>query len=91
MYLLGVNQLTRVVTNVTGLAADVFEPVFLIIALVLFHPVVARLEETLDQVFMKDPGDYRNVVRRLGQELQTTIDLEVLLSRTIRSSPLIPK
>jgi serine phosphatase RsbU (regulator of sigma subunit) len=85
VYLLVVNQLNRVVTDVTGLSADVFEPVFLIIALVLFQPAVARLEEVLDHLFMKDPGDYRNVVRQLVRELQTTIDLEVLLSRTIRT------
>src|SRR5439155_21431189 len=43
----------------------------------------ARLEELLDQVFLKDPSDYRNVLRHLSRELQTTIDLEILLTRTI--------
>ena len=43
----------------------------------------ARIEELLDQVFLRDPSDYRNVLRHLGRELQTTIDLEVLLARTI--------
>lgn len=83
VYLVVVNQLNQVVTGVTGLSADVFEPVFLIIALALFHPVVTRAEELLDRFFMRDPGDYRNVLRQLGGELQTTIDLEELLSRTI--------
>jgi sigma-B regulation protein RsbU (phosphoserine phosphatase) len=34
-------------------------------------------------MFMKDPSDYRSVLRQLGRDLQTTIDLETLLSRTI--------
>jgi sigma-B regulation protein RsbU (phosphoserine phosphatase) len=34
-------------------------------------------------MLLKDPNDYRNVLRNLGLELQTTIDLDVLMSRTI--------
>ncbi len=37
----------------------------------------------LDRAFLKDPADYRNVLRRLAGELQTTIDLDALLGRTI--------
>ncbi len=83
LYLLVVGQLNQELARRTGLDARIFEPVFLIVALALFHPVVVKLEESLDQMFMKDPGDYRNVLRQLGRELQTTIDLETLLSRTI--------
>jgi len=34
-------------------------------------------------MFLKDPRDYRNVIRQLGQDLQTTIDLDELLNRTV--------
>lgn len=83
LYLLVVGQLNQVLARRTGLDARVFEPVFLVVALALFHPIVVKLEESLDQMFMKDPADYRNVLRQLGRELQTTIELETLLSRTI--------
>jgi sigma-B regulation protein RsbU (phosphoserine phosphatase) len=82
-YLVVVGQLNQVLARRTGLDARVFEPVFLVVALALFHPIVVKLEESLDQIFMKDPADYRNVLRQLGRDLQTTIDLETLLSRTI--------
>ena len=85
VYLGVVNQLNRFVGRITGADSRVFEPVFLIIALALFQPAIARLEELLDQMLLKDPSDYRNVVRQLGRELATTIDLEVLLSRTIQT------
>lgn len=85
VYLLVVGQLNRVVSGMAGVDTRVFEPVFLVVALALFQPVVARLEEQVDRVFLKDPGDYRNVLRQLGRDLQTTIDLEVLLSRTIQT------
>ncbi len=63
----------------------VLEPVFLIVALALFQPAIARLEVLLDQMFLKDPNDYRNVLRQLGRDLQTTIDLDELLPRTART------
>jgi serine phosphatase RsbU (regulator of sigma subunit) len=85
VYLLVVSRLNRMMSLASGVDARVFEPVFLIMALALFQPAVARLEEMLDRVFLKDPGDYRNVLRQLGRDLQTTIDLEALLSRTIRT------
>ncbi len=85
LYLLVVTRVNRLVGVWIGADARVFEPVFLIMALALFQPVLARLEEVLDRVMLKDPGDYRNVLRQLTRDLQTTMDLEVLLSRTIRT------
>jgi sigma-B regulation protein RsbU (phosphoserine phosphatase) len=85
VYLAVVSRLNLLVAQFSGADTRVFEPVFLIMAVALFQPAIARLEELLDQMVLKDPGDYRNVVRQLGRELQTTIDLEVLLSRTIRT------
>ena len=82
-YLVVVSRLNRMLSAASGVDARVFEPVFLVMALALFQPAIARLEELLDRVFLKDPADYRNVLRQLGRELQTTIDLETLLSRTI--------
>lgn len=85
LYLLVVSRLNHLLTTAMGVDARVFEPVLLIMALALFQPAVARLEEMLDRTFLKDPADYRNVLRRLGHELQTTIDLDALLQRTIRT------
>ena len=82
-YLLIVHRVNQYVGAVAGTQAKVLEPVLLILALALFQPAIARLEDLLDQMFLRDPSDYRNVLRHLGRELQTTIDLEVLLARTI--------
>jgi serine phosphatase RsbU (regulator of sigma subunit) len=85
VYLLIVGHMNRYLVALTGTRAQVLEPVLLIIALALFQPAIARLEEIVDQMFLKDPSDYRNVLRHLGRELQTTIDLELLLARTIET------
>jgi serine phosphatase RsbU (regulator of sigma subunit) len=85
LYLAVLQPLNRMLGDVPGVDARVFGPVFLVMALALFQPAIARLEELLDRVLLKDPADYRNVLRQLGQELQTTIDLEQLLARTART------
>ena len=92
-YLLIVDRLNRFVATSFGVDARVIEPVFLIMALTLFQPAIGRLEESLDKLFLRDPGDYRNVLRQLGRDLQTTIDLEDLLTRSIRtlSDALLPR
>ncbi|HEY2956309.1 MAG TPA: PP2C family protein-serine/threonine phosphatase [Candidatus Eisenbacteria bacterium] len=85
LYLAVLQPLNRSLSAAPGVDARVFGPVFLVMALALFQPAIARLEELLDRMLLKDPADYRNVLRQLGRELQTTIDLEQLLGRTART------
>ncbi len=85
VYLTVIVRLNRLLTQISGVDARVIEPVFLIVALIVFQPAVSWLEEILDRLLLRDPGDYRNVLRNLGRELQTTIELEDLLTRSIRT------
>jgi sigma-B regulation protein RsbU (phosphoserine phosphatase) len=82
-YLAVAAPLPRALSGMAGGDVRIFESVLLIVALALSQPGVAWLENWLDRSFQRDPADYRNVLRRLGAELQTTIDLEALLGRTI--------
>ena len=84
-YLAVVVQLNKLLTNVAGVDGRVIEPVFLVFALVAFQPTMSRLEEMLDRFLLRDPGDHRNVLRNLGRDLQTTIEMEVLLTNSIRT------
>jgi hypothetical protein len=70
------------VTDITRIDTRVVEPVFLIVALVLFQPILSRLEQALDRIFLRDPNDYRNVLRQLGRDLLGTLELEILLTRS---------
>ena len=85
IYLLVIERVNKFVSTTFGLDARVIEPVLVIMALTLFQPAIARLEESLDQLFLRDPADYRNVLRQLGRDLQTTIDLDDLMNRSIRT------
>jgi GAF domain-containing protein len=68
----------------SGVETRVLDPVFLIMALILFQPAISRLEERLEQVLLRDRGDYRNVLRQMGRDLLTTIDLNDMLSKSIK-------
>jgi sigma-B regulation protein RsbU (phosphoserine phosphatase) len=82
-YLTVVSQLSRLLSGFWGMDVHVLEPVFLVMALILFQPAITRLEDRLEHVFLSDRGDYRNVLRSLGRDLQTVMDLGTLLSRSI--------
>lgn len=84
-YLTVIERVNLAVAGAFKIDARIVEPVFLIIALTLFQPAIAKLEESLDGMFLRDPTDYRNVLRALGRELQTTIDLEDLLNRSVKT------
>jgi phosphoserine phosphatase RsbU/P len=83
IYLTVVVQLNRMLTEISGVDSRVIEPVFLIVALIVFQPAISWLEQILDRLLLRDPGDYRNVLRQLGRDLQTTIELDDLLDRSI--------
>ena len=85
LYLLVVVQLNRLLSGVSNLDPRVIEPVFLVFALVAFQPALSALENMLDRVLLRDPGDHRTVLRNLGREVMTTLELETLLTSAIRT------
>jgi len=85
LYLTVITQLSQLMSGLIGMDARVLEPFFLVMALILFQPVMARLEDRLELVFLQDPGDYRNVLRRMGRDLLTAIDLGEMLSQSART------
>jgi serine phosphatase RsbU (regulator of sigma subunit) len=84
-YLTVVVQLSQLISGIMGMDTRALEPFFLVMALILFQPAISRLEDRLERVFLQDPGDYRNVLRRMGRDLLTTIDLNEMLSQSIRT------
>jgi serine phosphatase RsbU (regulator of sigma subunit) len=85
LYLTVITRVSQLMSGLIGMDARVLEPFFLVMALILFQPAMARLEDRLEQVFLQDPGDYRNVLRRMGRDLLTAIDLNEMLSQSIRT------
>ena len=78
VYLTIIRQLDALLESVAGFDVTVFETAILLIALVLFQPVVSWLEEALENVFLRDRGDHRTLLRRMSAEVLTVLDLKEL-------------
>ncbi|HMI30531.1 MAG TPA: GAF domain-containing SpoIIE family protein phosphatase [Candidatus Limnocylindrales bacterium] len=78
VYLTIIRQLDALLESVAGFDVTVFETAILLIALVLFQPVVSWLEEALESVFLRERSDHRNILRRMSGEVLTVLDLKIL-------------
>src|SRR5207249_235932 len=72
VYLTVIRQLDALLQSVTGFDVTVFETAILLIALVLFQPVVSWLEEALEKFFLRERSDHRTLLRRMSGEVLTT-------------------
>lgn len=84
-YLTVIRQLDRVIQAFTGTETPIFQTVFAVLALIMFQPVMGRLEVYLEEYLMKHRTDYRNVLRRLSRDVVTVLDIEELSRRVMGS------
>ena len=84
-YVTVVRQLDKALQGFTGTETPIFQTVFVVLALIMFQPIIGRLEVYLEEYFMKHRTDYRNVLRRLSMDVVTVLDIEEL-SRRVMSS-----
>jgi serine phosphatase RsbU (regulator of sigma subunit) len=84
-YVTVVRQLDKALQAFTGTETPIFQAVFAVLALIMFQPVIGRLEVYLEEYFMKHRTDYRNVLRRLSRDVVTVLDMDEL-SRRVMSS-----
>ena len=84
-YLTVVRQVDRAMQAFTGTETPIFQAVFAVLALIMFQPVMGRLEVYLEEYLMKHRTDYRNVLRRLSRDVVTVLDIEELSRRVMGS------
>jgi len=84
-YLTVVQQLDRALRAFTGTDTAIFETVFLVLALIMFQPIIGRLETYLEEYLMRHRSDYRNVLRRLSRDIVTVLDTDELSRRLLNS------
>ena len=85
VYLTIIRQLDALLESVAGFDVTVFETAILLIALVLFQPVVSWLEEALEKVFLRERGDHRTLLRRMSAEVLTVLDLKALADTVLET------
>ena len=85
VYLTVIRQLDALLQSVTGFDVTVFETAILLIALVLFQPVVSWLEEALEKFFLRERSDHRTLLRRMSGEVLTMLDLRSLADAVVET------
>ncbi|MFH0778597.1 MAG: GAF domain-containing SpoIIE family protein phosphatase [Candidatus Eisenbacteria bacterium] len=84
-YLTIVKRLDLALRGFTGTETAIFETVFVILGLIMFQPLINRLEVNLEEYLMRHRADYRNVLRRLSRDIVTVLDTEELSRRLLYS------
>jgi len=69
VYIVIIRQLDSVIETKAGFQTTVFETAVLLISLVLFQPVFSWLEGALDNLFLRESGDHRTLLRRMSGEV----------------------
>src|SRR5258706_3079801 len=85
VYLTIIRQLDALLESVAGVDVTVFETAILLIALVLFQPVVSWLEEALERVFLRERSDHRTLLRHMSGEVLTILDLRSLADAVLET------
>lgn len=83
LYLTLVRQLQTFLARALGREVEIIEPVFLVLALILFQPVLQRLEEIIDRYFLRDRLDHRNILRQLSRDIVSILDRRELTRRIV--------
>ncbi len=82
-----VRQVSRVFASSLHISPGVLDWGALVIPLVLFQPVTARLEDALDGWVLRGRRELRHVVGRLSQEMASSLDFDALARSIVRELP----
>ena len=77
-YLVVIRQMDNLVARTLGLRIPYLDIAFVAIAVIFFQPLLSRMEELSERIFRRDPSDYRNVLRRLTQDITSIFEIEQL-------------
>jgi serine phosphatase RsbU (regulator of sigma subunit) len=87
VYLQIVRQLNRSLAEPLHLPPGALDWVALVVPLVLFQPIMTRLEEGLEGWILRGRRELRNVVARLSQEMTSTLNFDALADGMVREIP----
>jgi len=74
LYLTVIQQVDELIQRATGFETPVFQGLMLVLALVLYQPLLARTEEWLENFLLRERTDYRAALRELSEGLVTRLD-----------------
>ena len=81
VYLLIIRQITSIFAQFSKGRVEILETGFIILFIIAFQPVLARLEDWSERFLVRERHDPRSRIRALSSELLTMIDVSVMNER----------
>ncbi|MDX1388772.1 MAG: SpoIIE family protein phosphatase, partial [Acidobacteriota bacterium] len=78
MYFATARPMDRLFLEKVGVGFPVFQMLYVILVVVFFHPILGRVEAAVDRMVAGDRGAPRNLLRQLGRDMTSILDLETL-------------
>lgn len=84
-YFLTARQMDRALPGEVGSQVPLFQILFVILVVIFFHPLLGWMEETVDRLLAGERMGHRDVMRRLGREMTSILDLKTLVDTIVRT------
>ncbi|MFH2055249.1 MAG: SpoIIE family protein phosphatase, partial [bacterium] len=81
-YVLILRQLSEVVRSLFGAEVPALDVVIIIIALLLFQPVMSQVDDLIKRFFLRDKGDYRYISQNFSRQVASVFGTKDLFDLT---------
>lgn len=78
LYFLIVRQFGLFIQRLIGRQTPAVDVGFVILAIILFQPIMGQLDDLIKRFFIRDRSDYRSMMETLSRKLVTIFDFEAL-------------
>ncbi len=78
MYFLILRQFGKFIQGLIGRQTPAIDVGFVIVAIILFQPIMGQLDDLIKKFFIKERSDYRSMMETFSRKLVTIFDLEAL-------------
>lgn len=80
-YLLIIRRLSHALSLSLGRDLPLFDVAFIVLAILIFRPLMGRMEGVMEKVGSRQRGDYRSLLKRLSSEIVSLLDFGSLWER----------
>ncbi len=79
-YVLIIRQFESIVKYLFGFDVPGLDIIFIIVALILFQPVMSQVDEWIRKFFIRDKSDYRNISQTFSRKVASVFKLDEVFS-----------
>ncbi|MBN2012084.1 SpoIIE family protein phosphatase [candidate division KSB1 bacterium] len=83
IYLIIYDNTKRFITGLLGIDIPIIEVLFLILAVIMFYPVLSAIEEGVEKYFHQGKKDYRQLLQTLSRDILHIIDASQLQEKIV--------